>query len=89
MFKSLDEICEKCERLFLSRNCICTKKCDAYKDIAKRFKALEIIKEKEVDVFRLLKVIDFREYNNLLQEYRWLTKEEFDLLKEVFKDDGE
>lgn len=54
-------------------------------DLDKRLIALEIIKEKRVDVARLLVSVDLERYNNfdkrdILVE---LTQQEFDLLKEV------
>lgn len=67
-----------------------------YKTIEKHLKALEIIKEKQVDVGRIILIIntwfddDFalHRYNDFLENDldKWkLTKEEFDLLKEVLK----
>lgn len=65
-------------------------------DITKKLKALEIIKEKQVDVGRFILIIntwfddDFalHRYNDYLENDldKWkLTKEEFDLLKEVLE----
>ena len=49
----------------------------------KELKALEIIKEKEVNVFIFLHSGDLETYNDMVEDNRKLTKEEFDLLKEV------
>ena len=53
--------------------------------IEKELKALEIIKEKEVNVFIFLHSGDLETYNNMVEDNRKLTQEEFDLLKEVLK----
>ena len=52
----------------------------------KEHKALEIIKEKNVDVFRFKK-LDFDTFNQLQKSCKLpeLTKEQFDLLKEVLE----
>ena len=57
--------------------------------IEKDLKALEIIKHSEVDVYLLFKTDDFNEYNwamaiNKGDSSRMLTKEKYNLLKEVF-----
>ena len=49
----------------------------------KKIKALEIIKEKEVDVFIFLHSGDLETYNDIVEDNRKLTQEEYDLLKEV------
>lgn len=50
----------------------------------KELKALEIIKEKEVDVHRLKIYFSVYEYNRKYEEHEYhLTQEEYDLLKEV------
>lgn len=51
-------------------------------------KVLEIIKEKNVDVFRL-KILDFNTFNQLQRSCKLpeLTQEEFDLLKRYFGND--
>ena len=54
---------------------------DELKVIEKALKALEIIKEKRVDVFVVEKCKSVREYNEDLREEYRLTKREFDLLK--------
>lgn len=53
-------------------------------DNEKKLKALEIIKEKQVNVWCLLKV-GLKRYNNefVYQKERHLTQEEYDLLKKV------
>lgn len=65
--------------------------------VAKRLKALEIIKEKGVFVHLIKQCRSVQEYNAYIsvafsnmpkekcQEQFWLSKEEFDLLKEVLK----
>lgn len=50
-------------------------------EYAKKLKALEIIKEKKVDI-RYLLDCRFQHYNLLVEEDEELTKEEYDLLKE-------
>lgn len=54
----------------------------------KEHKALEIIKEKEVDVFRFKK-LDFDTFNQLQKSCKLpeLTKEEFNLLKGILNDE--
>lgn len=57
-------------------------------DNAIKLKALEIIKEKKVDVFRfdnlcILQNMPLFVFNNQLSEKYQLTQEEYDLLKEV------
>ena len=49
----------------------------------KEHKALEIIKEKLVDVFKLYNCKTIEEYNQAQYRDCMLTKEEFNLLKEV------
>ena len=49
----------------------------------KKLKALEIIKEKEVDVFIFLHSGDLEAYNDIVEDNRKLTQEEYGLLKEV------
>lgn len=46
-------------------------------------KALEIIKKKAINVFILLHSGDLETYNDMVEENRKLTQEEFDLLKKV------
>ena len=62
-----------------------------YETIEKNLKALEIIKEKRVDLCILTDCDNFNEYNKSLGNLRpvedRLTYEEFDLLKEVDNDD--
>lgn len=57
-----------------------------FEDIEKSLKALEIIKEKKVDVFRF-KTLNFDAFNQLQKSCRLpeLTEEEFNLLKEVLQ----
>ncbi len=55
-------------------------------DLLKYKKALEIIKEKQVNVSALLTLDDFTEYNqycSVVGGCKKLTIEEYDLLKEV------
>lgn len=49
----------------------------------KKLKALEIIKEKEVNVYLLNCCNNLYEYNNWASDEEQLTKEEYELLKEV------
>lgn len=49
----------------------------------KKLKALEIIKEKEVDMFIFLHSGDLETYNDMVEDNRKLTQEEFNLLREV------
>ena len=63
---------------------------ESYRIIEKELKALEIIKEKEVDVWYLMICIEqnikhLQFYNEYMKELNGikLTQEEFDLLKEV------
>ena len=56
----------------------------ALNTIEKELKALEIIKNKLVSLFHLAYTDTKEAYNDLVSEhYRELTKEEYDLLKEV------
>ena len=59
---------------------------NCYEIIEKSLKALEIIKEKLVDVFRFKK-LDFDTFNQLQKSCKLpeLTQEEFNLLKEVLE----
>lgn len=52
-------------------------------DISKTLKAFDIIKEKEVNVFIFLHSGDLETYNDMVEDNRKLTQEEYDLLKEV------
>lgn len=54
-----------------------------FETIKKELKALEIIKEKEINVFIFLHSGDLETYNDMVEDNRKLTQEEFDLLKEV------
>lgn len=49
----------------------------------KELKAFEIIKEKEVNMFIFLHSGDLETYNDMVEENRKLTQEEYDLLKKV------
>ena len=56
------------------------------KDIEKKLKALEIIKNKNFDLFYLQDSKDLEQYNDCCDHFRnlcYLTQEEYDLLKEV------
>lgn len=57
--------------------------------VEKSLNALEIIKEKDVDIYILRKCKTVDEYNfkivHIVGETRELTEEEFELLKEVLK----
>ena len=55
-----------------------------YNNLALKYKkALEIIKNKEVNVFIFLHSGDLETYNDMVEDNRKLTQEEYDLLKEV------
>lgn len=54
-----------------------------YKIIEKSLKALENIKEKEVNVFIFLHSGDLETYNEMVEDNRKLRQDEYDLLKEV------
>ena len=51
--------------------------------VNKEHKALEIIKEKQVNVFIFLHSGDLETYNDIVEDNRKLTETEYDLLKEV------
>lgn len=51
--------------------------------IEKSLKALEIIKEKRVNIHLLILSDSLEKYNFNLLPYRKLTQEEYDLLKEI------
>lgn len=48
-----------------------------------KLKALEIIKNKQVNVFVLLHIEDLETYNDMIGDNRNLTQQEYDLLREV------
>ena len=52
-------------------------------DTKNKLKALEIIKEKQVNVFVLLHIGDLETYNDMIADNRNLTQEEYDILKDV------
>ena len=56
-----------------------------FKQVRKSLNALEIIKEKLVDVFKLYNCKTIEEYNQAQYRDCMLTKEEFNLLKEVLE----
>ena len=59
---------------------------DLLNDVEKELKALEIVKEKNFDLYYLQDSKDLEMYNDACDHYRnlcYLTQEEFDLLKEV------
>ena len=51
--------------------------------IEKELKALEIIKEKEIDMSDLIHATDYLDYSDGRCKKYWITQEEYDLLKEV------
>ena len=57
-----------------------------FKQVRKELNALEIMKEKKVDVFRFKK-LDFNTFNQLQKSCKLpeLTEEQFNLLKEVLE----
>lgn len=60
---------------------------DAVLDDFKKLKALEIIKIKEVNVFIFLHSGDLETYNDMVEDNRKLTLEEYNLLKEILKNE--
>ena len=56
-----------------------------FKQVRKSLKALEIIKEKLVDVFKLYNCKTVEEYNQAQYRDCMLTQEYFNLLKEVLE----
>lgn len=63
----------------------CMNKYDCFwLDLERKLKALEIIKEKDVDVIALKISINLKQYNCKEDGRCPLTQEEYDLLKEVF-----
>ena len=59
----------------------------AYRVIEKAIKALEIIKEKEVNIHIFRHCSDLATYNDMTEENQKLTQQEYDLLKEVLFND--
>ena len=53
--------------------------------VEKSLKALEIIKEKNVNMFWLKECFNLEQYNYNMADYMKLTEEEFRILKEVLK----
>ena len=53
--------------------------------VEKSLKALEIIKEKNVDIWLIQNKKTLKQYNSMVDESRKLTQEEFNLLKEVLE----
>ena len=54
------------------------------RSVIKRLQTVEIIKEKDVNIQDLKVSYSFNEYNTFKgNEYKYLTQEEYDLLKEV------
>lgn len=54
-----------------------------FEGVEKKLKVLEIIKEKEVNVFIFLHSGDLETYNDMVEDNRKLKQEEYDLLKEI------
>lgn len=54
----------------------------------KKLKALEIIKDKEPSIMRIRLTKNSKHYNAIMPDWRQLTKEEFNILKEVFKNES-
>lgn len=80
---------EKLQDFYKMRDTLIT---EGYKDIENikvfdkvelREIALEIIKEKRVDVEWLINTFNYIDYNDETKEKYWLTDEEYTLLKEV------
>ena len=81
--KISDDDLEKLENQGMLTDLQCEIKPLFDEETQKKLKALEIIKEKEVDVFIFLHNGDLETYNDMVEDNRKLTQEEFDLLKEV------
>lgn len=64
----------KVDKMFIS---------NSFEIIEKALKALEIIKNKEVNVFVLLHSGNLKIYNDIVEDNRKLTQEKYDLLKEA------
>lgn len=56
---------------------------EMWEDISKKLKALEIIKDKEPSIMRIRLTRNSKHFNAIMPEIRRLTKEEYDLVKEV------
>ena len=63
----------------------CKKYDQAYKTIEKELRALEIIRNKDIDTCLVKVVKSLEQHNDIRHTYRqsFLTQEEYDLLKEV------
>lgn len=73
----------KCETNYIQ---VCEHK---FSKIEKELKALEIIKEKEVNVYDFKEYESKYEYNkHTKEEFQELTQEEYDLLKEVLSNEA-
>ena len=86
MSKELEALNRICEHLDLDDEYFYLKNGEKtdYKVIEKSLKALEIIKEKGVNVGLLSRCANAERYNKgMCYESRYLTQEEYDLLKEV------
>ena len=86
MSKELEALNRICEHLDLDDEYFYLKNGEKtdYEIIKKSLKALEIIKEKEVNVGLLSRCANAERYNKgICYELRYLTQEEYDLLKEV------
>ena len=56
---------------------------DKFETIEEELKALEIIKNKEVNVFIFLHSGDLETYNDMVEDNRKLTQEEYDLIRSM------
>lgn len=59
---------------------------ELYKQIEKELEAIEILKDKNIDLFYLQDTTELERYNDACDYYRnlsYLTQEEYDLLKET------
>ena len=81
--KISDEDLEKLENQGMLTDLQCEIKPLFDEETQKKLKVLEIIKEKEVDVFIFLHSGYLETYNDMVEDNRKLTQEEFDFLKEV------
>ena len=77
--QALKDLREDAKRHFFEQRQHLNKRLDI---IENALKVLEIIKEKEVNVFIFLHSGDLETYNDMVEDNRKLTQEEYDLLKE-------
>lgn len=78
--QALKDLREDAKRHFFEQRQHLNKRLDI---IENTLKVLAIIKEKEANVFIFLHSGDLETYNEMVEDNRKLTQEEYDLLKEV------